>query len=83
MFPRDPSSHSGPPVTNVTMLCLPGLLTLAGRKAVIRLSQDSDWPAPPWPLHSASHGAGPGAATYRGLLLLALSKRKRTILSPL
>ena len=43
MFPRDTPSHSGPSVTNVTMLCLLRLLTLAGRKAVIRLSQDSDW----------------------------------------
>ena len=42
-FPRDTPSHSGPSVTNVTMLCPPRLLTLAGKKAVIRLSQDSDW----------------------------------------
>ena len=43
MFPRDTPSHSDPSVTNVTMLFLLRLLTLAGRKAVIRLSQDSDW----------------------------------------
>ena len=69
------SSHSRP-LSRMSRCCVSSLcvwLTLAGRKAVIRLRQDSEclWPGrhhtpPSWPLHAASHW---GWASYHGLLL--------------